>query len=250
MNTEQTSMNGISEHGRRVVMTQSNYIPWRGYFDMIDRADVVVLYDDAQYTKRDWRNRNQIKTASGAKWLTIPVKVKGKYHQRIYDVEIAESWAGRHWSMIEQAYKAAPFFRAERDGLAELYRQAESLDRLSEVNRLFLEALSQRLGITTTFMDSSSFELADSKSERLLNVCLELGATSYLSGPAAKDYLDTDAFTREGIDVEWMSFDYPEYPQLHGDFIGAVSVLDLILNTGDVAHDLIRPAPQQRRAMT
>ncbi|MGI9594551.1 MAG: WbqC family protein [Acidimicrobiales bacterium] len=226
---------------RRVVMTQSNYIPWRGFFDMIDRADVVVLYDDAQYTRRDWRNRNKIKTATGPKWLTIPVKVKGRYEQRIYDTEVADRWTTSHWSSIEQAYREAPCFAGERDFVADLYRQAAEFDHLSQVNRFFLESLCGRLTIDTPFLDSSSFELSGTSTEKLLNVCVELGATSYLSGPAAKDYLDVEAFSARGIEVEWMSFDYPDYPQLHGEFIGPVSVIDLLLHTGSAALDHIRP---------
>lgn len=225
----------------RVVMTQSNYIPWRGYFDMVDRADVVVLYDDAQYTRRDWRNRNKIKTANGSKWLTIPVKVKGRYHQRIHETEIADLWAAGHWSSIQQAYRTAPHFETEGGFLADLYQQAARFTHLSEVNRFLLEALCRRLGIQTRFIDSTAFELVGSKSEKLLNVCVELGASSYLSGPAAKDYLDVELFDGEGIDVEWMSFDYPDYQQLHGEFVGAVSVVDLLMNTGPAALDHIRP---------
>jgi hypothetical protein len=233
-------------------MTQSNYIPWRGYFDMLDRADVAVMYDDAQYTRRDWRNRNKIKAAQGTKWLTIPVRVKGRYEQTIYETEIADRWTQSHWSSIEQAYRDAPFFGDERDRLAALYQHAASLDHLSQVNRLFLEALCQRLEIATPLFDSSSFDLQGSKSEKILQVCRELGATSYLSGPAARDYLEADRFAEAGIDVEWMSFEYDEYPQLHGEFAGAVTVIDVLMNTGPEAGRLVRPAavPTPRKETT
>jgi hypothetical protein len=224
-------------------MTQSNYIPWRGYFDMIDRADAVVLYDDAQYTRRDWRNRNRIKTEQGTKWLTIPVKVKGKYEQSIYDTEIADRWAQSHWSSIQQAYRDAPFFESEKELFSHLFVVADHVHGLSKINRLFLEGICDRLGITTPILDSSSYHLQGSKSERLLNVCRELGASSYISGPAAREYLDTDLFAAAGIEVEWMSFQYAEYPQLHGDFEAAVSVIDLLFNAGPAAPDLIRPLP-------
>ena len=236
----------------RAVITQSNYIPWRGYFDMIDRADVVVLYDDAQYTRRDWRNRNRIKTMYGPRWLTIPVRVKGKYLQRIYDVEIAEAWAPSHWSTIEQAYRAAAHFETEQDFLKDLYDRAGSATHLSQVNRIFLREICHRLGVDTDFEESSAFGVSGSRTEKLLNICLDLGATSYLSGPSAKGYLDVELLNDNGVEVEWMSFDYPTYPQLHGSFAGDVSIVDLMLNNGAEAalENIQRPRVNDEPAAT
>ncbi len=230
----------------RVVITQSNYIPWKGYFDTIDRADVVVLYDDVQYTRRDWRNRNRIKTEQGLRWLTIPVAVKGKYHQPINEVEIAESgWTTSHWSSIAQAYAEAPSMGEYRDRLFDLYQRAEKLTMLSDVNHLFLTEMCGWLDIETPFRWSTEFDAPGNPTERLVTICRQLEATTYVSGPAAKSYLETDRFTEVGIAVEWADYvGFPAYAQLHGDFEEHVSIVDAFLNLGDNTsrHALRRPS--------
>lgn len=227
----------------RVVITQSNYIPWKGYFDSIDRADVVVLYDDVQYTRRDWRNRNRIKTAQGLRWLTIPVGVKGKYHQLINEVEVAESgWTRSHWSSIAQAYTDAPAMAEYRDRLFDLYQRAEKLTMLSDVNHLFLTEMCGWLAIETPFRWSTEFNAPGNPTERLVAICRSLGATTYLSGPAAKSYLEVHRFTDAGIAVEWADYrGFPPYQQPHGDFEEQVSIVDAFLNLGDQArHHVLR----------
>ncbi len=221
---------------KSVLITQSNYIPWKGYFDAINRADVLVLYDDMQYTRRDWRNRNKIKTANGLQWLTIPVEVKGKFHQKINETRIEDkAWAKAHWETIRHAYAKAPFFADMKDVFEPLYLNC-SEEHLSQVNYRFLKACCELLGITTEFRWSSEFELRGDKSEKLLNLCHDLKADTYYSGPAAKDYMDETLFLTNGVRVEWLDYSgYPEYPQLHGDFEHGVSILDLFFNTGDSA---------------
>lgn len=218
------------------VITQSNYIPWKGYFDAIATADIFVLYDDMQYTRRDWRNRNKIKTAQGVQWLTIPVEVKNKFHQKINETRISDpKWGRDHWETIRHAYAKAPYFNQYRDLFESLYLNAEE-KYLSEVNFKFLSACCEVLNIKPHFRWSSEFELKGEKSERLLNLCLDLNATEYYSGPAAKDYLDTSLFEGKGVKVNWFDYsDYPEYKQLHGEFDHAVSIIDLIFNTGPEA---------------
>jgi hypothetical protein len=225
----------------RAVITQSNYIPWKGSFDVFDRADVVVLYDDVQYTRRDWRNRNKIKTAQGLKWLTVPVSVKGRYEQKINEVEISDpAWAKSHWGSITGAYAEAPHFSTYRDRLLDLYEQASKLTMLSKINHLMLAEVSRWLGIDTAFHWSTEFAAAGEPTERLVNLCRELGATSYLTGPAAKSYLEVGEFEQVGITVEWMDYSrYPPYPQLHGQFEPAVSVVDVLLNCGNEAPNFI-----------
>lgn len=218
---------------KSVAISQSNYIPWKGYFDLIARVDEFVLFDDMQYTRRDWRNRNKIKTPNGLQWVTIPVEVKGKYFQKINETRIADSWAMKHWNGIRSNYAKSPFFEEYSDWLATLYKRAESLELLSDVNYLFIEAICEKLGIKTKLSWSSEYELADDKTERLLSICEQAGGTRYVSGPAARDYLDESMFESRGVAVEWMDYsDYPEYPQLHGDFEHGVSVLDLMLQVG------------------
>jgi len=222
----------------RIAIVQSNYIPWKGYLDLIASSDQFVLLDDVQYTRRDWRNRNRIKTAAGPRWLTIPVETKGRYEQLIRDVRVSDrSWALSHWSQLRQQYKHAPCFATERHWVEPLYLEhAPRIGYLHEVNRLFLGAICERLKIATPFRASADYELVPGKSERLLAICQQAGATSYLSGPAAQRYLDVDRFAAAGIAVEWMDYaGYPEYDQIHPPFVHGVTVLDLIFHLGERA---------------
>ncbi|MFO0926420.1 MAG: WbqC family protein [Gemmataceae bacterium] len=227
--------------GKRIAISQSNYIPWKGYFDLIDTVDAFVLYDDVQYTRRDWRNRNRIKTANGPLWLTVPVQVKGKYTQKICDVVVSEpDWGVTHWRSLEHAYRRAPHFAAYEPHLRPLYENPPS-ERLSAINRAFLEAINRLLGITTPFTWSSDYQLEDDRNQRLISICRQAGATDYYSGPAAKTYLDEAAFAAEGIRVHWMEYDgYPEYPQLHPPFDPYVTVLDLLFHVGAEAPRYIK----------
>ena len=184
---------------KTVAIVQSCYIPWRGYFDLISRVDEFVLYDDVQYTRRDWRNRNQIKTAQGLKWLTIPVDVKGKYHQKIKDTRIADpAWADNHWQSIRHAYGKAACFGDRRTALEELYLGCRETF-LSMVNYRFITGINSLLGIGTRISWSSDYRLDGEKTERLLSICKQAGATHYLSGPSAKSYLDEALFRRRPL---------------------------------------------------
>jgi hypothetical protein len=221
---------------KTVAIVQSSYIPWKGYFDLIGLADEFIIYDDAQYTRRDWRNRNLIKTADGPKWLTIPVDVKGKYHQRICETRVADSnWASRHWKTIVHNYAAAPYFGQYRDDFERLYLGREE-PMLSAINHRFLAAVCSMLGIETPMKWSMDYGGNGAKTERLVGLCKRAGATAYLTGPRARDYLDETAFREAGIAVKYMDYSgYPEYPQLHPPFEHQVTVVDLILNTGEAA---------------
>lgn len=222
--------------GKRVAIIQSSYIPWKGYFDIINSVDEFILYDDRQYTRRDWRNRNAIKTDQGLRWLTIPVQVKGRYLQRIDETLISDpTWNVRHWRSIEQAYAAAPYFGAYRSTICDLYA-TPSESRLSEVNRRFLEAICSLLGIRTKLSWSTEFEAEGDRTERLVSLCQSAGATEYLSGPSARNYIDESVFASAGISLRYVDYsDYREYPQLHGGFEHGVSIVDLIFNVGPSA---------------
>lgn len=226
---------------KKVVITQSNYIPWKGYFDNIAAVDELVLYDDVQYTRRDWRNRNQIKTPQGLLWLTVPVEVSGKYLQKIKETRISDSkWAEKHWKSIQANYAKAACYAQTADFLADLYRQASS-PWLSEVNHLFMSAICRYLGIGTPIRWSGEFALAEGKTERLVEICRQLGATDYYSGPAAKAYMDESLFEAAGINVHYFDYSgYPEYRQLHGDFTHGLSIVDLLLNEGQEAHKYLK----------
>jgi hypothetical protein len=204
---------------------------------MIASVDTFVLYDDMQYTKRDWRNRNKIKTPQGPKWISIPVDVKGKYFQKINQTQVSDSsWASSHWSSIQQNYRKAPHYKETADWLKPLYDQAQNLQLLSDINRLFLEGICQQLGIDTEIRSSNEFTLVDGKTERLVDLCEQLGADRYVSGVSAKSYLVEALFQEKQISLEWFDHSaYPEYSQPFGDFEHAVSVLDLFFNLGPQA---------------
>jgi hypothetical protein len=227
---------------KTIAISQSNYIPWKGYFDMIARVDEFVLYDDVQFTRRDWRTRNQIKTAQGLKWLTIPVQSKGNYHAKINTIRVADkNWAAEHWQSLRHSYTRAPFFKDYAPAVEELYQSAAQEDLLSKVNYVLIEGLCRLLGVKTKLSWSMEFQLEEGKNERLISICLQAGATRYLSGPAAKSYVDESQFRERGIEILWMDYSgYPEYPQLFGDFEHAVSVLDVLFNTGPSAAYYIR----------
>lgn len=221
---------------KKVGIIQSNYIPWKGYFDFINMVNEFVLYDDVQYSKNDWRNRNKIKTPKGAIWLTIPVE----YHfpQLIKDTKIADpKWNIKHWQTIKQFYRLSPFFKDYESLFEETYLSCKE-KYLSEVNFKFITLINQILNIKTKITWSMEFDVPSNlrKTERLLFVLKKIGATHYLSGPAAKAYLDVELLNKEGIQVEWMDYSgYPEYPQLWPPFVHEVSIIDLIFNTGPEA---------------
>ena len=218
---------------KTVAIVQSNYIPWKGYFDLIAAVDEFILYDDMQYTRRDWRNRNKIKTPEGVIWLTVPVKVKGKFTQLIRETEIdGSAWAEKHWQSLVHHYQRASCFQEISLWLRPLYLKA-NYTQLSALNRVFIEQVCAYLGIRTVISNSWDYALADGKSRRLADLCLQAGAAEYISGPAAKGYIDEQEFTDAGIKLSWFNYEgYPEYPQLWGDFTHYVSIVDLLFNCG------------------
>lgn len=222
---------------KKVLITQSNYIPWKGYFDSVKCCDVFVVYDDMQYTKRDWRNRNLIKTVNGLKWLTIPVEVKGKYYQRIKDTVISDkNWTKAHWEILKQNYKTANCFIEMSEWIEPLYKNC-GYTYLSDINLHFLRSINEFLKIETQIISSSGFFLHEEKNQRLIDICTALGATDYYSGPAAKSYMDEEKFNKNGIQVHYLDYSgYPEYPQLYVPFEHGVSVLDMIFNLGNKIH--------------
>ena len=175
---------------KRVAIVQSNYIPWKGYFDMIAHVDEFILYDQMQYTRRDWRNRNMIKTAQGTQWLTVPVVTRGKYTQTIAQTELGSAdWAQKHWKTIELTYRRAPYFEEIASWLKPLYLE-QSYSHLSTLNQTFLVTICARLGITTKITRSEGYTLIDGKTERLADLCAQAGGTHYVSGPAARSYVE------------------------------------------------------------
>jgi len=216
----------------KIAILQSNYIPWKGYFDMINTVDEFILYDEVQYTKNDWRNRNKIQTRQGVQWLTIPVRQK-ELSQLIKDTKIQDKrWRKKHWSTIQQTYSKAKYFKEYKDIFEKLYLNTNE-EYLSQINYNFIIAINKILGIDTKIRWSSEFDLLDGQTEKLLGICKDCSADVYLSGPAAKDYFDEDLAKKENIKVEWMDYSgYKEYGQLQSPFEHGVTILDLLFNEG------------------
>ena len=223
-----------------IAILQSNFLPWKGYFDIIGSVDAFVVYDRVQYTKNDWRNRNRIKTPSGTRWLTVPVRQES-LAQRVDETEIVDrDILRKHWMTVTQNYRKAGAFRAMAPHLEPLFDR-ETPVLLSELNVDLLRWFCDFLGIDTPFVDSGKFELGEDRNLRLVEICEALDADRYLSGPAARDYLDEDLFRSRGIDVDWMDYSgYPEYDQPHPPFEHGVSILDLVLSVGENARGLMK----------
>jgi len=224
---------------KKVAVIQSNYIPWKGYFDIIHDVDLFIFYDDVPYTKNDWRNRNKIKSRQGLHWLTIPV---GSRNERlINEVEIEDSsWTRKHWETLKQSYSKAPYFDQYKEFFECFYLGAK-WKNLSELNQYLIKTISREfLGINTNFMDSRDLHPEGQKLDRLLDLLLKAGADRYLSGPAAKSYIDETRFTDVGIEIVYKDYSgYPEYPQVFPPFEHAVSILDVLFNCGPRASDHI-----------
>lgn len=224
---------------RRVAIIQSCYIPWRGYFSIIARCDVFIFLDSVQFTRRDWRSRNRIKTPQGPQWLSIPVNQKGQFHAPIDAISIADpNWAQQHLRSIEANYRRAQHFAEAFPMLEEAYLTASSDGNLSAINRALTASLCRLIGLSTPLMRDvdllgrTSLETMDSTA-RLVELTASLKASEYLSGPAARTYLDEAAFKSRGIGVTWMDYgNLPEYQQLWGLFDPSLSIVDALLNLG------------------
>lgn len=218
---------------KKIAILQSNYIPWKGYFDLINMVDEFILYDDVQYTKNDWRNRNKIKTLQGIKWITIPVRQEN-LGQKIIDTKITDKkWNKKHWSTISQNYSKAKYFKDYKDIFEEYYLNNNE-QYLSQINYQLIQIINKIIGIKTKIRWSSEFNLVDGRTENLLGICKACQADVYISGPAAKDYFDEELAKKNNIKVDWINYSgYPKYIQRYNyDFEHGVSILDLLFNTG------------------
>jgi len=221
---------------KKVAVLQSNYIPWKGYFDIIHDVELFIFHDDLQYTKNDWRNRNKIRLLNGTdKWLTVPV---GTDEKRLIDqVKIKDfSWQKDHFNNIIMNYKKSPFFYRYREFLEFVYLD-KKWEYLYQLNRFLIENISKKyLGIKTEFSDSREYKTIGAKSEKLLSLLKASDTDIYVSGPAAKNYINEEEYEKNNIKVVWKDYSgYPEYKQLYGEFNHNVSILDLLFNTGDEA---------------
>jgi len=216
----------------KVAILQSSYIPWKGYFDIINMVDLFIFLDDVQFTVRDWRCRNRIKGKDGPIWLTVPC---GSNRNRlICEVDLKDaSWQEKHWKTICHSYSKARYFDSHK-GLFEEFYLGRTWRNLSDMNQYFIRLVCRKfLGIDTKFADSRDYKTSASKQDRILDIVMKTGYGTYLSGPSAMAYIDEDRFRRNGIEVEWMEYGgYPEYEQLFPPFLHEVSILDLIFNMG------------------
>lgn len=233
---------------RTVAILQSNYIPWKGYFDIIRQCDEFVIFDEVQYTRRDWRNRNRIKTAHGLQWLTIPVSVKGKYDQSIAETQVVDTaWRAKHWKAIDLNYRNSPCYDQFADRIRSIYETCDST-YLSRINLHFIKEINALLDIKTRISSSFDYASAAGKNERLIAICKGAGADVYLSGPAGRCYIDEQQFADHGLSVRWADYsDYPQYRQLFEGFEHNVSIIDLILNTGLNALSYMKCNPRGAR---
>lgn len=217
---------------KKVAIIQSNYIPWKGYFDIINDVDLFIFYDDVQYTKNDWRNRNKLKTTNGSEWISIPVSASSD--TLIYEVGFQNlQWTTKHFKTLTALYSKAPYFKRYKDFLEYVYMERK-WSGLSEVNQFLIKTIScDFLGIKAQFADSRSYEIEGKKMERLMSLLKYSGASTYISGPAAKDYIDKERFKDEDIDLIYKDYTkYIEYEQFHPPFDHNVSILDLLFHTG------------------
>lgn len=220
----------------KVVILQPSYIPWRGVFDQIRKADLFIFYDDVQYDKHGWRNRNQIKTKQGKQWLTVPVHSTGVTQGiPINQVHIdwSKPWAENHLKALTFSYAKAPFFKKYLPLLEEFYARRDAL--IADFTIATTITLARTLGIEhTRFLRSSELGGIDGqKTNRLIQILRAVGATHYISGPSASGYIEQDKFDAAGITLEYMTYNYPEYPQLYPPFDGNVSILDLLFMVGE-----------------
>lgn len=220
------------------VVIQPSYIPWRGYFDLIRRSNIFVFYDDVQYDKHGWRNRNRIKTAQGLRWLTIPVHARRNTvdHTRIDEIEIdwTMDWRRTHLERLHHAYSKAPHYRTYRPFVEDLYCEKPRLLADFTVNSTV--RIARELGIQhTRFLRSSEFSASGAKTDRLVDLLTQISATHYISGPSASAYIEENKFAGAGISLEYMQYEYRPYEQLHPPYEAGVSVLDLLFMKGPEA---------------
>lgn len=224
---------------KKVAILQSNYIPWKGYFDIIAAVDEFIIYDDMQFTKNDWRNRNKIKTPTGLDWLTIPVG--SDISRKIREVALPDNgWQEKHLKAIELNYGRAEYFNEIIELIKPVYL-TQNIKTLTEFNRAMIELICNYLDIKTKISYSWDYKLCEGKTQRLVSLCQQAGAKEYISGSAAKDYLDEAIFSKQNIKVSWFDYSgYQDYRQLWGNFEHGVSVLDLLLNCGKRSNQYLK----------
>jgi len=222
-------------------MLQPNYIPWKGVFDLISRVDVFVFYDDVQYTTKDWRNRNKIKTPNGDLWLTVPVKTRNARSQLIYQAEIDNStpWQDKHLKSLWASYRKTKFFTDYEELLEQIY-QANTWTSIADLNIFSTKLIAESLGIDVEWQRSSNLGHSGGKNgEKIIKICKQLGCNYFINGPSSRPFMDQSLFDKSGVVLDYIKYNYPEYQQAHGEFNHNVSILDVLFNVGPSAKEFV-----------
>lgn len=220
----------------KIGILQPGYLPWLGFFEQMERTDLFILYDDVQYDKNGWRNRNRIKTPGGWQWLTVPVKVEYRNLPLIKEILIDDraSWQKKHLGTINQYYRDAPYFDQYYPELEKILRRRFRF--LIDVDLELIAWLVNSLGLERRIILSSELDLPGRSTERLIRICRHFGADSFYEGASGRDYIDEALFRDAGIRLEYQDYQHPVYPQLYGEFVPYLSTVDLLFNCG--AHSL------------
>jgi hypothetical protein len=224
----------------RVTILQPSYLPWLGFFEQMQRSDQFVLYDDVQFTRRDWRNRNRIRVLEGSVWLTVPVIQKNKYEQSLLETKIdnSTSWKRKHLETIRCHYSKTPFFDLHFPWCEKIFNR--EWDFLLDLSLETIQYLKGALKINTPLLRSSELGQSGNKTERLISICKQIGATQYLSGESAKNYISEKDFFDQGIELEYQEYQHPEYPQRYEGFVPFLSTIDLLFNCGDKSLEFLK----------
>jgi len=224
----------------RVTILQPSYLPWLGFFEQMARSDKFVLLDDVQYTRRDWRNRNKVRVSEGWAWLTVPVQQKSRFAQSLLETRIDNSlsWRRKHLETLRQHYGKAPFFEKYFSRCQQIYQK--DWEFLFDLCLETIQFLKEEIGIETPLLRSSELKTSGTKAERLISICRELGATHYLSGESASDYISEEDFSGQGIGLEYQNYEHPVYPQRYPGFVPHLSAIDLLFNCGEQSLGILK----------
>jgi hypothetical protein len=224
----------------RVTILQPSYLPWLGFFEQMHRSDQFVLYDDVQFTRRDWRNRNRVRVQEGSVWLTVPVIQKNKYEQSLLETKIdnSTSWKRKHLETIRSHYSKTPFFDLHFPWCEKVFNS--EWDFLLDLSLETIQYLKEQLKINTPLLRSSELGGTGDKTERLISICKQLGATQYLSGESARNYISEKDFSDQDIELEYQEYQHPEYPQRYEGFVPFLSTIDLLFNCGDKSLEFLK----------
>ena len=235
----------VADTSKTLVVLQPGYLPWLGFFDQMRRADVFVYYDDVQFDKHGWRNRNRIKTPNGPLWLTVPVRHHDLGQPLIMDalIDNTSGWSRKHAASLRQYYAKAPHAQRYLPELEALLQRPWT--HIVDLDLAAVDLMRGWLGITTEVHRASQTGVAGGQSERLVKLCQHFGATRYLSGSAARDYLEVPLFEEAGVNVAWQDYRHPVYPQQYGPFVAHLSAIDLMFNCGDESAEILKGGPTE-----